>query len=340
MILIEEAVERFNLAGRPYGVNVRPWSRRSKQQQKVEHIEAQLSPLRLPLELRSFWNVWNPESAPWPCLDGFLSLDAVLERQHLQRPVSPAILLPIARWNEGHIWIELATDSHPGGRIFRGGIDDSHVDLWAFGLSGLFDLLAMGFQQDLIDTRQGGFDNSQFEALATRHVREHVSNVSPRRIEAIDRSQQPDHWLAAEGLSRAHFELRGPSHTVESFLEERQRNPKLRATLSGYFTNTICGGSISGCVGTLTDDSGTLQVFVPLVADLSAAIGRDGEVEIDVFALEHAPTEVNHSVIKREIRRVTSRRTEEIGTEAVMRLSEQMRELDTTVVVTGLRSIK
>lgn len=340
MILIEEAVQRFNLAGRPYGVSVRSWSRRSKPARKIEYIEQQLSPLRLPIELRSFWNAWNPDTIKWPCLDGFLSLDHIVERRSLERPVSPAVLLPIARWKESLIWVELATDSHPGGRVFRGGLNDTHVDLWAFGISSLLDLLALGFEQDLIDTQNGGYHNSHLEALATRHVREHVSRQSPRRIEATDRSQQPDHWLAAEGLTREHFELRGATHTVQSFIEERERDPELRATLSGYFQNTICGGSISGCVGTLTDDTGTLQVFVPLVADLTGAIGRDGDVEIDVFSLSSVSEELDHSGIRRELRRVTTSRQQDLGREAVTRLSQQLRDLDTTIVVTGLRAIR
>lgn len=340
MILIEEAVQRFNLAGRPYGVTVRPWSRRSKHVRKIQNIEEQLSPFQLPLELRSFWNDWNPDSIQWPCLDGFIPLDGVLERRNRERPISPAILLPIAQWTESTIWIELATKSHPGGRVFRGGLDDTHVDLWAFGISGLLDLLALGFEQDLIDARHGGYEDSHLEALATRHVREHVSRVSPRRIEATDRSQQPDHWMAAEGLSPEHFELRGATHTVESFIKAREQDPELRATLRGYFQNTICGGSISGCVGTLTDDTGTLQVFVPLVADLTGAIGRDGDVEIDVFSLSSVSHELDHSGIRRELRRVTSTRQKDLGREAVTRLSEQLRDLDTTIVVTGLRSIR
>lgn len=340
MILIQEAVERFNTAGRTYGVNVRPWPRRSKHQRKILQIEEHLSPLRLPMELRSFWNGWNPESVKWPCLDGLLSLDHVLERRERERPVSPAILLPVARWGESNIWIELASEIHPGGRVFRGGVHDTHVDLWAFGVSGLLDLLTTAFQQDLIDEQHGGYHQSHLEALATRQVREHVSRRSPRRIEAVDRSQQPDHWMAAEGLTREHFELRGATHTVDSFTEERAYHPQLRATLSGYFQNTICGGSIAGCVGTLTDDTGSLQVFVPLVADLTGAIGRDGDVEIDVFSLPTMSKEVDHSGIRHELRRVSSTRQQGLGREVVMRLSEQLRDLDTTIVVTGLRPIR
>lgn len=341
MILIAEAVERFNTAGREYGVRVRPWSRRkTKASKAVSDIEKLIAPLELPLELRSFWNQWNPASIEWPCLDGFLALESIPERRLRELPISPTILLPIADWTNSQIWIELASEGHPGGRIFRGGNDDTHVDLWSFGLSGLLEMLALGFEQDMIDERLGGLHCSHLEALATRQVREHVSSLSPRRIEAIDRGQFPDHWLEAEGLTKDLFELRGATHTVASYKEARQSEPEIRATLRGHFQNTICGGNITGCVGSLTDDTGTVYIFVPLSQELTGALGRDGEVEVDVISLSSSGEDTDYFHARAELGRVAATRRHELGREAVVRLTRQLRELDTTTLATGLRSIR
>lgn len=340
MILVEEAVQRFNNAGRPYGVAVRPWSRRAKQHRLIAEIEQAILPLKLPMELRSFWSAWDPSSVQWPCLDGFVPLKHVLERQDLSRPLSPAILLPFADWSRSRIWIELGSASHPGGRIFRGDSDQSYVDLWAFGVSELLDMLSTAFERDLIDERRGGLHQSHVEAVATKQVREYVSAASPRRVEALDRSSFPEHWLAAEGLTADHFALRGPTHTVEAFKAARATAGNVSATLTGYYENTICGGPIRGCIGTLVDDTGQIQVFVPLLSRLAGAMGWDGQVELDVIAFEPHGTELGELTARDDMQRAADMGVADLGNEVVLRLAEQMKELDTSIVVTGLRPVR
>ena len=340
MILVDEAVERFNNAGRPYGVAVRPWSRRAKQRRMIAEIEQAILPLQLPMELRSFWNVWDPSTVEWPCLDGFVSLKHVLDRRDLSRPLSPAILLPFADWSRNRIWIELASDAHPGGRIFRGDIEQSHVDLWAFGVSELLDMLATAFERDLIDELGGGLHQSHLEAVATHQVREHVSAIAPRRVEALDRSSFPPHWLSAEGLTPEHFALRGATHTIEDFTSARETDGHVSATLTGYYENSICGGPIRGCIGTLVDDTGEIQVFVPLLSRLAGAMGWDGQVELDVVAFEPHGTGLDQLSARNEMQRAADMGIADLGNEVVLRLAEQMKDLDTSIVVTGLRPVR
>lgn len=340
MILVDEAIERLNFSGRPYGVSIRPWSRRSKHRRHIGEIEEAIAPLRLPMELRSFWNTWDPSTVQWPCLEGFIPIHALLEQRERERPIAPAILLPIADWANTRLWIELASASHPGGRIFRGEDNDSHVDLWAFGMSGLFDLLALAFERDLVDTARGGLHRTHLEALATREVREFVSASAPRRIESVDRSRFPAHWLSADGLPPDHFNLRGPSHTVDEFKTDRQANPGVRATLRGYYSNTVCGGPIRGCVGTFHDDSGEIQVFVPLLAGLAGAIGQDGEVELDVLSFTPHGSELDQMSARNDMQVAADMGVSDLGNDVILRLTEQLKDLDTSIVVTGLRPIR
>ena len=340
MILVDEAVDRLNNAGRPYGVSMQPWTRRSKHGRQMLEIEELISPLRLPMELRSFWSSWNPGSVEWPCLDGFIPLKHIIERREMEQPLAPAILLPIADWTHSRIWIELASASHPGGRIFRGCRDDTHVDLWAFGVSELLEMLAIAFERDLIDEERGGLHQSHLEAIATQQVRQYVSTNSPRRIEAIDRSRFPDHWLSAEGLPSDHFEIRGATHTVSSFRAARENATQVRATLQGYYENTVCGGPIRGCVGTFRDDTGELQVFVPLLSGLAGAIGQDGEVELDVLTFAPNGSELEKLTARDAMQRAADMGVADLGNEMALQLAEQLKELDTSIVVTGLRPIR
>ena len=340
MILVNEAIERLNRAGEPYGVQMSGWSRRSKHRRQVLEIEEVVAPLRLPMELRSLWHVWNPASLGRPCLDGFIPVDEILARRELEIPLSPAVLLPIASWNGGTIWTELASATHPGGRVFRGDDNSTHVDLWAFGVSGLFELLALGFERQIIDSSHGGFDTSELEALATSQVREHVSSISPRRIEAVDRSRFPAHWLSADGLPVDHYVLRGATHTVEEFTQERSKSPQMRATLRGEYENSICGGPIRGCVGTFADTTGEMQVFVPLLAGLAGAIGMDGEVELDVLSFAPNGTPLDSLQARDDMQTATDMGVADVGNDVILRLAEQMRDLDTSIVVTGLRPVR
>lgn len=339
MILVDEALEHLNAAGSAYGISVRPWSRRSKHARHILEIEEMVAPLRLPMELRAFWHSWNPASLEWPCLDGLIPVHHILATRELALPVAPAILLPIADWADSRIWIELASASHPGGRIFRGHEADTHVDLWSFGVSGLFEQFALAFERHLIDD-DGGFHRAHLEALITREIRGHVSAQAPRRIEAVDRSRFPAHWLTAEGFSPDHFDIRGATHTVSDFTNARNEMAHVRATLQGYYENTVCGGPIRGCVGTFRDTTGEIQVFVPLLPGLAGAIGRDGEVELDVLSFSGQGTGVDTLSARDEMQRATDMGVTDLGNDVVLRLTEQLKELDTSIVVTGLRPIR
>ena len=276
----------------------------------------------------------------FPCLDRFIGLDQLLGQRAAERPVAPAVLLPIADWSQSRLWVELSSATHPGGRIFRGNADESHVDLWAFDIAGLLDMLAVAFERDLIDEANGGLHRSHVEALATAQVREHVSSHSPRRIESIDRSRYPKHWLSAEGLPPDHFELRGATHTVESFKAARKTNPQVHATLQGFYENLVCGGPIQGCVGTFRDESGELQVFVPLLAGLAGAIGQRGEAELDVMSVARTGVGVESLSARNDMQRAADMGVADVGNDLVLKLADQMKDLDTSIVVTGLRPIR
>ena len=155
MILLDEAIERFNKAVGPYGLGVSTWRRATKARRLVAEIESAIAPLELPIELRAFWLGHDPSSIVRPALDGFIALPDALKRRQIDCPPAPMALFPLADWTHSRVWIELASQNHPGGRIFHSYHDESEVSLWAFGLSELFDLLSTAFERDMIDDRVG-----------------------------------------------------------------------------------------------------------------------------------------------------------------------------------------
>jgi len=339
MILLDEAIERFNASVRPYGLGVAPWRRAGKARRLIREIDDWVAPLVLPTELRLFWQRFDPASIVRPALDGFIPLEESLERRVIDCPPAPKVLYPIADWTHSRVWIELESEEHPGGRIFHSYHDESEVSLWAFGLSGLFDLLSEAFERDLIDDRRGGLHPTNFEALVRRQLDDLVGPDSIRRFEAMDRSQFLSHWQSAEGLANDHFVLRGATHTVKGLQAEREKLHSVTATMQGRFDIDVGGGPLGGCVGTFSDVSGEIQVYIPEVTALAGSVGQGGRVEIDVVAVSPNGNSVETLSARTDIERAVTAGLTIDDKDVFARLVRQMRKLDTSVVVTALRPI-
>ena len=340
MILVDEAVERLNRAGAPYGVRASTWTRRARARRVIESIEAEISPLQLPQELLAFWNTWDPGSLQWPVFDGFIPLSHMIDRHQLEHPPAPAVLMPIADWANSRIWIELASGTHPGGRVFHSRNDEFELSLWAFGVSGLIELVADSLERDLIDDRTGGLHRMHFDAVVKRSLDSLIGTESQRRFEGIARIDYPDHWQRAEGISEDHFSLRGATHTVEMLRDQRIDGSPLSATLVGTYQTSVGGGPLRGCIGMFRDTTGSMQVFVPQLTGLTGAIGHDGAVEIDVLAVEPNGDYLDSLSARTDLQEAVRAGDYHYPTDMILQLVEQMKYLDTSIVVTGLRPVR
>lgn len=303
----------------------------------VDDIASQIAPLELPQELRAFWSGWDPQSLRWPIFEGFIPLSHVIDRHESEHPPAPAVLMPIADWSSSRIWIELATRSHPGGRIFHSYHDEFELSLWGFGLSGLLDLISDALERDLIDDRTGGLHRTHFDAVVKRSLDELIGRDAQRSFEAAARIDFPEHWREAEGIDADHYALRGATHTVESLRAQRSGNGSVTATLVGTYETSVGGGPLRGCIGTFTDPTGSMQVFVPQLTGLTGAIGHDGSVEIDVLAVQPNGEGLQSLSAKGDLQRAVNAGNADYSKALVMQLFEQMKYLDTSIVVTGLR---
>lgn len=339
MILLHEAIERFNESAHPYGIRVSPWRRRARAARLVHEVERAIAPLELPPELRTFWSTYDPSTVVRPALHGFIPLQEAKERRLLDCPPAPRALFPLADWTHSRVWVELATEDHPGGRIFHSYHDESEVSLWAFGISELFDLLSVAFERDIIDDRQGGLHSRNFEALVRRHLNQALDLGAPRRFEAVDRSRFPAHWQGAEGLGHDHFELRGATHTVAVLQGERKSSESVSATMQGRFTLDVGGGPLDGCVGTFQDESGSMQIFVPHEAAVTGSLGENGRVEIDVVAMQPNGSHTESLSVRKDLEHALTSGLPVDDQDLFMRLMQEMRKLDTSVVATALRPI-
>lgn len=258
----------------------------------------------------------------------------------MEQPASASVLLPIADWNHARIWIELASITHPGGRVFHSYHDDHQLSLWAFGFSNLLDLISTALERDLIDDRTGSLHERHFAAVVKRSLDSLIGTEVPRSIDEFDRSNYPDHWLAAEGLGSDHFTLRGATHTVDDFRTQRAHLSSISATLVGTYQAGVGGGPLEGSIGTFTDQTGSIQVFVPKLTGLVGATGANGAVEIDVFAVAPSGTGLQSLSAKTELQRAVRSGKYDYSNDIIVRLFEQMKDLDTSIVVTGMRPVE
>ena len=337
MILLNEAIDRFNRSARPYGLGLASWRRRGKPARIVAEIERTIAPLELPGELRAFWSQYDPSSLVRPALDGFVAIEDALDRRAIDCPPAPLALFPFADWTHSRVWVELASNEHPGGRIFHSYHDESEASLWAFGISELFDLMSTAFDRDLIDDRRGGLHAANFEALIRHHLNSTLEPGARRRFEAVDRSQFMAHWQHAEGLGADHFALKGATHTVTVLQDQRGTSESVSATLQGRFELDVGGGPLDGCVGTFHDESGSIQVYVPQAAAVTGSLGTNGRVEIDVVAMQPNGAPLESLSARKDLEHAVGAGLSMDDQDLFMRLMREMRQLDTSVVVTALR---
>lgn len=340
MILLEEAVARFNTAGRPYGVEAKRWRRSSRVRSLLDDLSATVSPLQMPAELRTFLATYDPSTIEAPALDGFIPLDRLAFRREIDCPPAPLVLFPIADWTHSRVWVELASRNHPGGRIFQSYHDESEVSLWAFGLSELFDLLSAAFERDLIDDRRGTLDANHLDTLISRRLDAVLPPSAPRRFEAVDRSQFLPHWQHGEGLTIDYYTLRGATHSVASLQAARIDGGHLNATMVGKFVPGIGGGPIQGSIGRLIDDTGSLQIFVPHPTAVNGAVGPEGRVEIDVVAVPASGVEIEALASSNDLADAIASGWGEESAGLIDRLLAELPSLDTSVVVTAMRPIR
>jgi len=183
-------------------------------------------------------------------------------------------------------------------------------------------------------------DARRMEQLVARSLDDMLPAHSPRRFDGVDRSRFPTHWQSAEGLGRDHFALRGASHTVEGFRIARETHAQVAVTLVGTYETSVGGGPLHGCIGTFEDVSGAIEVFVPQVTAMTGAVGDDGAVEIDVVAVASNGSGLSSLSAKQDLQRVVAAGLTDAGNDMIMRLFDQMKYLDTSVVVTAMRPIR
>ncbi len=201
MILLEAAASRVATAVAEYGVCCSPDRSLRESAQQIKLITSSLDPLSLPTELRDFWTWWSPERFSRPAFDGFLTpTEALACREGMTGLGFPDMLVPIAKYGKGMIWIELQSDQHPGSRAYFGSYADPDLRLWAIGVSGVMEVLA--------DTPEGDggttwaeddhrLDPAALQSSLNAHQGIISGPTSHSRIPIANEDAWPAHWKSS-----------------------------------------------------------------------------------------------------------------------------------------------
>ncbi len=199
MILLEAATSRVATAVAEYGIYCSPDRSLRESAQQIKLITASLDPLSLPTELRDFWTWWSPEQFSRPAYDGFLTpTEALACRDGMIGLGFPELLVPIAKYGKGMIWMELQTEQHPGSRAYFGSYADPDLQLWSIGVSGVLEILADTLESGGV-TRWAADDHRLDPAALQSALNTHHSSMSGPssqwRVPIAKQDQWPTHWM-------------------------------------------------------------------------------------------------------------------------------------------------
>lgn len=342
MILLEEAIERYKLAVRDFGIGVERHRRATQAARSVVQVERRIRDLGLPAELRHLWLTYTSPSFGSLFFDGVYRPDEAL--RVYERDVSlgyPRAVFPLAYIERAGIWVELETPEHPGGRIYHTFYDDAELQLWCVDLSTLTHLLAETVEQGGVNepaSERPWIDVGVFDHLRLERTAEMLAMPDEWRIAVPNRNAWPQHWRGAEGLApRTEVKATGPTHsgpthTIAGFNDERESG-RVSGTIVGRITGLVSGGPIDGLVLNVSDDSGSLQLYAAAEIERSVSeIGFGTPAEFDVIGEpQGAGSQSGRSSMLR-------RSFEDLSV-GHLRLLAQMRKLDVSAAVTAIRPV-
>jgi hypothetical protein len=336
VILLEEAIERYSLAARDFGIRIERHRRVQQAARAMVTIERELGELRLPAELRHLWINYLPHTFGSLFFDGLYRPEDAL--RVYERDVAlghPRACLPVAHIEKAGVWLELETPEHPGGRVYHTFYDDAQLQLWCVDLSTLIHLLAETIERGGVNRRgatQPWIDVGVFDHLRLERTAEMLAMPDEWRVPVVRREAWPPHWRSAQGNGPSGPALpgEGRTHTVADFDQACDRG-RVTATLEARITGLVSGGPIEGLVLQVSDETGSVQLYAPAeVEQVVAELGFGEPALLDVIG---EPPEWGDRAGKGFMLR---RNVEDLSL-GHLRLLAQMRKLDVSAAILAVR---
>jgi hypothetical protein len=243
----------------------------------LSDLERTIAPLRVPGAVRRFWQRVAPETLgidTYPRLHG---PEFALESWLMSREfgdADPPALLQIAYESHDCMSAELDQPDVAGGALFEWNLVDGDFERRFNGLEDwltyLTELLAAGrFSVD--ETLPRGRvvivpspEDWEVEPRWRRPLPSHPLHGQATHV-GRDILQWPEHWRRLTGLTPAHIQPRGASHTIAELTQTDPRSP-IEATIVAKVVSLTGGGG--GVTVRVDDGSGVLVVDCPIETTL------------------------------------------------------------------------
>jgi len=256
----------------------------------LEQIATAIAPLRLPADLRRFWERIAPATLRAEVFPPFCDPRFALQSWQSARqqfPGQPAILFLVGYENWSCMSIELDGVDSEGGTLFQWGLEDGDFYLGHRRLGDwlvrIADLIGAGSYQRRTGQRGASLEivdewsetpAAALRAGGSRHPIYGEATAVPR--EPIN---WPAHWQRAAGIEPSDIPERGASLTIAELLASDPAS-ELRATIAGRVL-TLAGGA-DVCVR-VSDGTETITVLCPApVTALGPVVGESFEFDVVV----------------------------------------------------------
>lgn len=281
---LDDAVGRLAAAYRSAGL---PPIRRADAgiDRTLGEIQREIAPLRLPDELRQFWQLVDPLTitvAPYPHpTDARFALDSWKSHRDEFPGMTPRLLFPVAYESHGFLFVELEDGRGHAGAILEWGYAGSPFYVRFGALRDYVDLLATMIELGELTHHEREthswveFDPERRWADA-QTVR--LANVQPLprlgSVREIDEDvrQWPEHWLASNGLTSESRVPRGATTTVAELLHGAAGGTAMRGTIRA--TVTRLAGSGGGSRVAVDDGTGVLDLWCPAAVSIYGPVIR------------------------------------------------------------------
>jgi len=277
---------------------------------KLADIVAAITPLRLPVDIATFWrrvDVLSVPLDPFPALTGLdFALDCWQNHERDQR-MTPTLLFPIAYASHCFTFTELAGEHGPGGTLFNWAYDGDDFRITHPDLSAYLDQLATTIELGDF-TRERQPDGAEWYQLDPENRWDEIASVRlagalplpryGRRCEIEDDVRYwPEHWLRASGLTEQTRTARGATTTIAALLTQAGSGMEARGTVHARVRRSA--GTATGSRVTIEDGTAPLDLWCP--SSVSAHLPGGDLLEFDVVVRPGPPGPPKIGDLRRQI---------------------------------------
>ncbi len=246
-----------------------PRPRPPRSPRALDELAAAIAPLRLPEDLRRFWEQVDVDSLAFERYPPIHSPDGsqCLWSQHRDSPgMVPRVLLPLGYESHAFVLVELhGPDDGGGGSMFAWGYGDTAFHYVGDSIVNIIDQATVALRRGWLEHHEDGSVRILPNAQGTGFLNDRLSDAPHPLFGDIssvpcDAQSWPSRWLTLSGIPLEHLTPAGADHTIaEALLALRrgQRNARVQGSVIRL------GGTSDRVSVIVSDGTAEMQILCP-----------------------------------------------------------------------------